>query len=225
MDNLDIVTAPWQQRPVAAWAVYTLLCPVTGSVRYVGFTSDVAKRFKRHVKNGRTMERDYPVNRWIHDLHRRGLVPDCEVIERGAGPWEGAEAAWIAHFRTSGCELLNVCAGGFFAVPEDARRRAGEKLKGRDIAPATREKLRAASTGKARPDAVALGAALAARNRGRKRDMTPALLDACKRNGRASTGNLFRFAALSADEQAAHRARQSENMRRVWAKRKEARHG
>jgi hypothetical protein len=198
----------WQLRAQPAqWFIYTLLCPITGAVRYVGFSADVAKRFKRHMKNGRAMERDYPVNRWINDLLRRGMEPECVIVQSGAGPWESAEAEWIAYFKASGYDLLNVCEGGFFAVPREARIRAGEKLKGRAKSEECRQALSNALTGRKRPDAIELGRRMAENNRGKKRVMTEAVVRACRENGLKARGNLKAWTSLSEEEKADRAAR------------------
>jgi hypothetical protein len=191
----------------ANWFIYTLLCPVTGVVRYVGFSANVVKRFKRHLKNGRLMERDYPVNRWIHDLLRRGLEPECVIVESGSGAWGHAEAQWISHFKGTGANLLNVCEGGFFTVPAEARKRAGETMRGRTISEEQKLLISKANKGRKRPDAIEMGKRMAENNRGKKRVMTEDVLRACRENGLKAKGNLLHWSSMTDDQKEQRRAK------------------
>lgn len=90
------------------WSVYALVDPRDDQVRYVGKSVNVAVRVKAHL-NDRGSTRKA---RWLQLLLREGLDPEVIVLETGSGDWERAEVKWIAHFRSTGCDLTNATTGG-----------------------------------------------------------------------------------------------------------------
>ena len=95
-------------------AIYGLTHPRTGTVRYVGkSTQNVGHRLANHEYKARSCRTRTPVGFWIRGLIGRGLRPKLivlEVVRRGS--WQKAERRWIAKFRAEGHRLLNVNAGG-----------------------------------------------------------------------------------------------------------------
>jgi hypothetical protein len=96
------------------WIIYTLKCPRTLEVRYVGFTSKGARsRLLKHINTAVKARRPICSQRWILSLVSIGLVPLIEVIESGSGDgWQDAERRWIAHYRAQGAGLTNATDGG-----------------------------------------------------------------------------------------------------------------
>lgn len=96
------------------WVIYALADPQSGSVRYVGFTSQQPpeRRYQAHLKE--TITKRTHAGCWIKSLLNVGLVPSFHILERGAGPgWEDAEKRWITRFGGSGSRhLTNHRAGG-----------------------------------------------------------------------------------------------------------------
>lgn len=136
------------------WTIYGLHDPRTGAIRYVGFTTATpAKRLKGHISHALT-DRRLPVHRWIAKLLRLGLFPFVSELEHGEGEWESRERWWIAHFRLINLDMLNVGDGGEFSVPDEARKRAGAKLKNRYFSPEHRARISAAKMGCKRPDVI-----------------------------------------------------------------------
>jgi hypothetical protein len=104
-------------------AIYGLVDPRDGSLRYVGKTSkSVSERLYSHVNKPMAWLKT-PLAAWIVSLRLLGLRPEAFVIEYADGfAWREAEAFWIAYFRMIGADLLNVHSGG------DSRKRLRRKL-------------------------------------------------------------------------------------------------
>ena len=92
-----------------ATAIYALLDPRTGLVRYIGKTRNPAKRMEGHVSPGRHSRT--PVAKWSRMLRGEGLRPEMMVLE-WVDDWQSAERGWIQHGRDEGVSLLNVAKGG-----------------------------------------------------------------------------------------------------------------
>jgi hypothetical protein len=95
------------------WIIYTLNCPRTKAVRYVGWTAKSAgTRLARHIHESIKARRTHKTN-WIFSLVTVGLKPIMEIIESGTGDgWAEAERRWIAFFRANGARLTNNTDGG-----------------------------------------------------------------------------------------------------------------
>lgn len=92
--------------------IYCLRCPTSGAVRYIGQTTDIDDRFKRHIKCATAGK--YYSARWIAKLIREGLrpvivqlmyVPECFK-------WQTMERFMIASARHFDMRLTNSTAGG-----------------------------------------------------------------------------------------------------------------
>jgi hypothetical protein len=95
------------------WFIYTLHDPRDPEVvKYVGFTTNLGRRTKEHLRPTAGGGRDY--ERWKASLLELGIKPVLQVIEEGFGSgWETAETRWIAHYRSIfGGSLTNRSAGG-----------------------------------------------------------------------------------------------------------------
>lgn len=136
--------------------LYTLNCPKTGEIRYVGKADNPFVRYYMHLrewrwaKNRKTNHR----NTWIKSLHAEGLVPHMELLDEvPMSQWEFWEREYIRVFRAIGVNLTNGSDGGECgprmcgpANPMFGRtltHRTGVKLS-----PETIEKIRRANTGK-----------------------------------------------------------------------------
>lgn len=204
------------------WFIYVLKQPDSGAVRYVGWTRDPQKRFKRHLGKARTMEVDYPVCRWLKKLLDAHLVPVMQIVEEGVGDWEAVEQRWIEKFRSEGADLLNVALGGHFALPPASRAKAGLKLRGRKLAPEHVAAVAAQLRGKKRPGSMLeVNRRNGYARRGKKMlGLTEAGREARRANGRRNIAVLHELRRQESREVAAARnAKISESMRRVWATR------
>lgn len=208
------------------WVIYALKCPTDGEIRYVGFTRDLHKRMLAHMSNARNRQDDYPVYRWLRKLISHGLKPVPIILQKGFGDWQNVEQEWIEKCLSSGCVLLNVALGGHFSLPDEARKRAGEKLKGRIFSAETRAKISAAKTGVPRTDREAVAErlrAVARANVGRKM-----VLSAEERERRREQGKKQQICKYWENATPEQRLKlsvnSSEQMKRVWAERRAATH-
>jgi hypothetical protein len=140
------------------------------------------------------------------------------IIESGNGPhWEQVERKWIAYFRTQCSDLLNLADGGGGSVPPESRARARQKLLGRTFTPEWRAKISAAKKGCKRPDNAERCRQMAARNKGKKMNLTPA-----ERERRRSSALLMvkqlhlKQRHLSPEDKWARAEKARQGMRKVW---------
>lgn len=92
--------------------IYTLECPTTGHVKYVGATKRLRRRYNCHVSDPRSCDK----TEWIRQLKldgKRPIVGVLEVVESSnENDWQEAECFWIDTLRYYGCQLLNRYTGG-----------------------------------------------------------------------------------------------------------------
>ncbi len=122
--------------------IYVLRCPKSGAVRYVGKTIEFIKRYRHHsIKD----KKQSPKVKWITDLRSQGCLPIMEAIEMTTiAEWSDSEKFWIAFFRKSGCNILNVSRGGNGpgTTSEETKRKMSEVHKKRLSDPIELEKHR-----------------------------------------------------------------------------------
>lgn len=112
---------------MAAVFIYSLSCPETGRVRYIGKAKDVYLRVRGHIRDcnrGST-----PVKLWLRELLGRGVWPEPEIIANTTEEaWQDVERALIAKFRLSHPDLLNVADGGLPAYQTRGQRQSGARM-------------------------------------------------------------------------------------------------
>ena len=91
--------------------IYSLCCPVSGAVRYIGKANDTKKRLKSHIRDSKT--RNTRVYQWIRSLAKDGLMPVAKVIMvSDSEKWQEHERELISKERENGADLLNMAEGG-----------------------------------------------------------------------------------------------------------------
>jgi hypothetical protein len=196
------------------WFIYGLCESGSHQVRYVGKTRNTHTRLRHHLSRARKGS-TCRVHQWMRSLDE---LPCLVVLERGFGDaWRDAERKWISALPG----LLNVTAGGDAAsVSDEARKRAGEKLKTRIFTPEHRALISTAKTGSKRPDNAARNRKVSAGRRGRPLSISSEERERRRAAGKAASGKLARWTELTEDVREARRLAASEQMRRVWAQRK-----
>jgi len=101
--------------------IYGLVDPMTGTLKYIGQSKNIAKRFKSHC--GKYSK--YPVSAWIRKLKSLGHAPELIVIEEVANPI-AKEKLWIDRAKAQGIKLLNIHEGGF--NPDHALKAKSQKI-------------------------------------------------------------------------------------------------
>lgn len=133
--------------------IYALMEPDFVTIRYVGKTVDLSKRYKRHLQPCARGSATHKHN-WIASLLRRGDKPimvELENVPLG-GDWASRERYWIAYYRSLGFDLTNATRGGDGQTglrhTDEARTKMSRAHKGRSKSPETRERIRQARLGK-----------------------------------------------------------------------------
>jgi len=91
--------------------IYILIDPTTEQVRYVGKTTDIKRRLRRHI-NERYLHDSYK-DRWLRKLLDNNLSPQIEIIDEvGKDNWVFWEQFYISYFRFIGSSLTNRTIGG-----------------------------------------------------------------------------------------------------------------
>ena len=86
--------------------IYSISCPISGNVVYVGRSKNLKVRVISHTKT----DLKVPVSVWINEIKAKGLTPKFDVLEiigdKDFNMWE-PETRWINHFRSRCFVLLN----------------------------------------------------------------------------------------------------------------------
>lgn len=94
--------------------IYTLRCPESGAVRYVGKCVRMKARLRQHISDARIGKIKSHKCAWIRSLLNRGLRPvmalDVEIEEWQN--WKAVEIERVAYYRGIGCDLTNGTDGG-----------------------------------------------------------------------------------------------------------------
>jgi hypothetical protein len=93
-----------------------------GTVRYVGKSVNVERRFSEHFKE---RDRNYPLYTWIRKQQRETRFVGCAVLVSVLGvDWQSVEKAVIKQYREDGFKLLNLAGGGDEPFMTREQRRA-----------------------------------------------------------------------------------------------------
>lgn len=91
--------------------IYILIDPQSKQIRYVGKTTDVNRRLRRHITE-RFLHDSYK-DRWIRKLIDNDFSPEIEIIDKvDKVEWAYWEKFYISYFKYIGCELTNGTLGG-----------------------------------------------------------------------------------------------------------------
>lgn len=110
--------------------IYGLACPLDGQVRYIGKSTNPARRLNEHINRALRLKSGTRACDWLFGLAAKGLRPKILTLRRvGDGEcWRAAEQAEIATALSAGRDLVNATAGGegFGCLRDDdeAHRRA-----------------------------------------------------------------------------------------------------
>lgn len=109
--------------------IYILIDPISNQIRYVGKTTDIKRRIKRHI-NERFLHNSYK-DRWIRKLVDKNIYPEIEPIDEvPKDNWGYWEQFYISYFIFLGCSLTNGTSGGDEPPSTKGRKHTSEsKLK------------------------------------------------------------------------------------------------
>lgn len=109
--------------------IYILVDPISNQIRYVGKTTDVKRRIRRHISE-RFLHDSYK-DRWIRKLIDNNHYPEIETIDIvSKDNWGYWEQFYISYFNFLGCNLTNGTIGGDEPPSTKGRKHTSEsKLK------------------------------------------------------------------------------------------------
>jgi group I intron endonuclease len=109
--------------------IYILVDPISNQIRYVGKTTDVKRRIRRHISE-RFLHDSYK-DRWIRKLIDNNHYPEIETIDIVSNDnWGYWEQFYISYFIFLGCNLTNGTIGGDEPPSTKGRKHTSEsKLK------------------------------------------------------------------------------------------------
>lgn len=90
--------------------IYTLSCPKTGDIKYVGKSNNPILRFRKHLQRS---DNNKLKNDWISMLISDNQKPILNIIEEvNLYDWKDKEKFYISKYRNLGYELFNSSCGG-----------------------------------------------------------------------------------------------------------------
>ncbi len=92
--------------------IYVLKHPVSGDVKYVGYTLYPTRRLRTHISGSHSKRTKK--EKWIAGLLSEGLEPVMEILEQSKLP-DIRERYWIKLYREQGAVLVNGNEGGNLA--------------------------------------------------------------------------------------------------------------
>jgi hypothetical protein len=94
--------------------IYSLNCPLDGTVKYIGKTNSPKDRFRKHKSVADKNTGDNILkNKWIKQLLDQNLLPILNIIEEvDVSEWKVKEKFYIKLYKDNGVELFNICGGG-----------------------------------------------------------------------------------------------------------------
>ena len=94
--------------------IYSLNCPLDGTVKYIGKTNSPKDRFRKHKSLADKNKGDNILkNKWIKQLLDQSLLPILNIIEDvDISEWKVKEKFYIKLYKENGVELFNICGGG-----------------------------------------------------------------------------------------------------------------
>lgn len=99
--------------------IYSLSCPKTGQIRYVGKTNNLKKRLFGHLSLSRKPGKKTHVQCWIGSLLNESINPIIEMLDKvPTDEWVFWEEYWISQIKYWGFELTNKTNGGDGVDPE-----------------------------------------------------------------------------------------------------------
>lgn len=125
-------------------AIYGLIDPRTGCIRYVGKSLNLGQRYSHHVNY---QDDGSHKSRWVAGLKKLALAPELVPLQFvDEATWEAAERWWIAHFREHGADLTNGTAGGdgMHDPSPEVRAKLSESRRGKPRPPGVMAKIWAA---------------------------------------------------------------------------------
>jgi group I intron endonuclease len=93
--------------------IYSLSCPKTSKIRYVGKTNDVDVRLYHHINKSLKKGKKTHNQCWINSLVKESHLPQLEILDVvPKDEWRFWEMYWISQVKQWGYDLTNSTEGG-----------------------------------------------------------------------------------------------------------------
>jgi hypothetical protein len=142
---MDMISGQ-QEIEFRKWTVYGLCDPRTCEIKYVGWSFDLERRTRDHIKNAKK-DRSHKAS-WIKQLLACGQTPYFVVLETGTGDWAECERFWISFLRRIGTRLTNLTDGGDGMPGYRWTEEQKQKLRNRVFSKERNRRISEAKTGK-----------------------------------------------------------------------------
>lgn len=116
--------------------IYTLSCPYTGDVKYIGKTNreDLNLRLNEHIYKAKKNLSRTKCSCWIKSLLNNNSKPIIDIIDEVGEDWSFWEKYWIEQFKSWGFNLKNLSIGGESGSAgckwsEESRKKASKDRK------------------------------------------------------------------------------------------------
>lgn len=133
--------------------IYTLSCPITHKVRYVGKTVKPLTRLNQHLIDAKNNKINCHKDNWLRKLIKDNLLPEFHIIDEiESSDWKWLEEYWILQFKVWGFDLTNMTNGGdgnnnqFRSL--ESKLKTSLTLKGKNRPQETKDKISLAHKGK-----------------------------------------------------------------------------
>lgn len=94
--------------------IYALCNPITDEIRYIGKSNNPQKRLDFGHLKPRGKYGNKHLKNWISSLDKKGDKPKLTMIDEVfISEWEFWERHYISLYKSFGCNLLNICKGGW----------------------------------------------------------------------------------------------------------------
>jgi len=120
--------------------IYTLSCPITNNIKYVGITKNsLSKRLSQHLAEKRNNKR----KSWILNLRNKNLIPSMELLDEVSdNEWKDEEKFYISYFKFLGFDLVNMTDGGDrIEMTIEIRRKISKSHIGKKLSDETKRKI------------------------------------------------------------------------------------
>jgi hypothetical protein len=112
--------------------IYTLDCPETKQIKYVGKTINPEQRIAQHLRSKENTKK----YAWIKSLKNNGLKPDITIVDCIESEWEFWEDWYIQYYKFLGFELKNHKGGGIGGrLSYETRKKISNAHKGKKKSP------------------------------------------------------------------------------------------
>lgn len=174
--------------------IYSLIHPITKDVRYIGWSSNLERRYKDHIRDAENNKKSHKCS-WIRSLLKDGLMPEVFEIEKVTYEKRNErEIYWISYYGRE--NLVNSTDGGEgsvgFKFSEESKNNLSKMRTGKKLSEYHRKAISEGKMGDKNPNHMGKSMTKESINKtrekviGRKRPSHSQSLQGKKRGGSSS---------------------------------------